>query len=88
MQSFQPDNYRYINLTLFLLGACVNSFPPQSFSAIAPHTKDLYDVSEIVVNLNSAIYPLMYVFLIFPVNYILDTYGIKLGTLIGTLSLT
>jgi hypothetical protein len=56
----------------------------QAFSAIGPTTRDLYGVSELEVNINSMINAVIYPFVLFPTNYILEVYGIKMGTLLGS----
>lgn len=71
---------------LFVLAGCCNNIPPNAFTAVAPTISRVYDIDEIYVNSNNMIYPIMYVIMIFPVNYILETYGLKIGTLIGIYS--
>lgn len=65
------------------MAGAINAFPINAFTAIAPIMKRVYEVDEIYVNLNGLIYSIMYIFMVFPVNYILETYGLKIGTLIG-----
>ena len=78
----QPDSYRYINWTLFFLAALANSVPTQAFSGISPIIKDVYDVSEFSANFQSLIYPISYIYMLLPANYIIDKKGLKIGTLI------
>ncbi len=79
--TIQPDSYRFINLGLFFLAAISNSIPCQTFAGIGPTISSLYSISSLEVNANSLFYPIMYVLMILPANYIIDQKGIKLGTL-------
>ena len=65
-----------------LAGLC-NTIPSNTFITVGPTIRDVYQVSELVVNANAMIYPLMYILTIFPVNFVLEKYGLKIGTLIG-----
>lgn len=76
------DPYRFVNLTLFLLVAVSNSIPCQAFSGVAPAISEIYNVSGLEVNANSLFFPIMYVIMILPANYIIDEKGLKLGTLL------
>lgn len=73
-----------MNLVLFILAGFCNSVATQAFSAIGPITRDLYQVSILQVNINSMTNAIMYPFVLFPTNYIIETYGLKVGTLTGT----
>ena len=74
------DNYRYVNWVLFFLASLINSFPTQAFSAITPIIVEVYQVSETESAIPSMLFPISYVLLLLPVNYILDKKGLKLGT--------
>jgi len=50
---------------------------------IAPAVKNAYDLDNNTVNTISLVYMGFYVFVNFPSNYVLDTYGIRVGVLIG-----
>ena len=78
----QEDSYRYVNWALFFFASLINSFPTQAFAAITPIIVDVYDVSEVISTIPSMLFPISYVFLFIPVNYILDKKGLKPGTLI------
>lgn len=83
MTELRESAYRYVNLFLFILAGCCNSVAPQAFVAIAPTTSKLYGVSELEVNANSMLYSFMFPFVIFPSNYIIEKYGLKVGSLMG-----
>jgi fucose permease len=69
-----------------LAGFC-NSVATQAFSAIGPGTKNLYGVSELEVNIVTMCFSIMYPFVLFPSNYIIEKFGLKVGTLTGNLCL-
>lgn len=75
-----------MNLVLFILAGFCNAVATQAFGAIGPLTRNLYQVSELEVNIVSMCYSIMYPLVIFPSNYIIETYGLKIGTLLGNLS--
>lgn len=83
MTELKESAYRYVNLALFLFAACCNSIAPQAFVAIAPYTSKLYGVSALEVNMNSMMYSIMFPLVIFPSNFIIEKYGLKVGTLLG-----
>lgn len=78
----KPDQYRYVNWILFILAAFCNSIPTQAFAGVAPTVAKVYDISQFAVTIPSLIYPISYIFILIPANYILDKKGLKLGTLI------
>ena len=83
MKEIKEDRYRYVNLVLFIMAGCCNNIPPNAFTAVGPTIQEVYHLQELSVNSNNLIYPIMYLILIFPVNYILEVYGLKVGTVIG-----
>jgi fucose permease len=70
------------------LAAFSNSIPTQAFSGVAPTISKVYDISQFEATIPSIIYPVSYIFLLIPANYILDKKGLKLGTLICKHALT
>jgi fucose permease len=82
----KPDSYRYVNWILFVLAAFANSIPTQAFSGVSPTISKVYEITQLEATIPSLIYPISYVFLLIPANYILDKKGLKLGTLICTFS--
>ena len=85
MTILRESPYRYVNLILFMSASLVNSVAPSAFTAIAPITSELYGVSVLLVNMNNMIYAIMFPLMVFPSNYIIEKYGLKVGTLFGTL---
>lgn len=79
----KPSRYRYINLILFMFAGFCNSIATQAFGAIGPITRDLYQVSELEVNIVSMCNSILYPFILFPSNYVVETFGLKIGTLAG-----
>ena len=77
----QPDTYRYINWLLFFLAASINSIPTQAFSGVAPIISEVYDISEPLTNAQTLFFPLSYIFILLPANYVIDKKGLKIGTL-------
>jgi hypothetical protein len=67
-----PDRYRLVNLLLFLLAAVSNSIPCQALAGVGPAISHIYKLSSLEVNANSLFYPIMYVIMILPANYIID----------------
>lgn len=45
---------------------------------------DVYGVSSFEVNMCSIIYMIAFIIVVFPANYILDKYGLKVGVLLGS----
>jgi fucose permease len=78
----KPDPYRYINWALYVLAALINSIPTQAFSGVSPIITDVYAINEFEANLTSLIYPISYIFILLPANYIIDKKGLKLATLL------
>ena len=83
MTEIESSPYRYVNLVLFMLAGFCNAFPTNSFSSVGPIIMDVYEVDEIFVNINAMIFGIMYVLCVFPINYILERYGLKIGLAIG-----
>ena len=84
----QQDSYRYVNWLIYFLAALVNSVPTQLFSGVSPIAKRVYEITEFEVNLAGLFYPISYIILLIPANYVIDKMGLKLGTLICTLFTT
>lgn len=78
----QKDSYRFINLALFVTASVINSTPSQVFSGVSPTIAEIYEVSEVEVNVTSAIYSISFLIMLLPANYIIDKKGLKTGTLI------
>ena len=81
----KPDPYRYVNWILYFLASTINSIPTQAFSGVSPNITGIYEVSEFEANAIGLIFPISYVFLLLPVNYIIDKKGLKISTLICTI---
>lgn len=84
----KADSYRYVNWVLFVGAALANSIPTQAFSSVSPIICEVFGVSQFEATVPSILYPLTYVFMLLPANYILDKRGLKLGTLFCTCSPT
>jgi fucose permease len=77
----EQDPYRYINWAVFALAAAINSIPTQAFSGVSPIISEVYEITEFEANIPGFIFPLSYLFMLIPSNYILDKKGLKPGTL-------
>lgn len=56
-----------------------------SLQPVADTVANAYSIDPALVNTISLVYMGVYLFMNFPSNYILDTYGCRVGVLIGTL---
>lgn len=81
---FRLYRYRYLNLTLFCLATALNQICWISLQPVADAVANAYETDAATVNTISLVYMGVYLFVNFPSNYIIDTYGCRVGVLIGT----
>ena len=80
---YQLSRYRHINLGVFIFAALVNSLPAQTFSSINSRVEEVFDISRVIVTLNTLLFPVLHPVFAFPSSWILDNYGIKAGCTLG-----
>ena len=66
-----------------MAAALVNSLPTQTFASINKLVADNFSYDPILVTLNILIFPVLHPVCTFPVNWILDKFGMKIGCCIG-----
>lgn len=72
-----------MNLAIYLIAALVNSLPYQTFSSINTIVSKNFDIEPVVVTLNVLLFSILNPIFSFPVNWILDKYGMKIGCSAG-----
>jgi MFS transporter, FLVCR family, feline leukemia virus subgroup C receptor-related protein len=76
--------YRFFNMALFCLTSMLNQICWISLQPVADAVANAYEVDSALVNTISLVYMAVYLFVNFPSNYIIDTYGCRVGVTIGT----
>lgn len=71
--------YRFFNLALFCFTSMLNQICWISMQPVADAVANAYDIDAAMVNTISLVYMGCYLFVNFPSNYIIDTYGCKVG---------
>lgn len=80
---YKESSYRFINFGIYCLAALVNSLPAQTFSSINSLVSDRFQYDQILVTLNTLFFPILHPLFAFPVNWILDKFGMRIGCTIG-----
>ena len=82
-QSYGEYKYRFVIVALFALPSFINGMCWVTLSPVLRKTAEVYGVNEAVVSLAPMSYMIMYLFVNFPSNWILDVKGIRKGVIIG-----
>jgi FLVCR family feline leukemia virus subgroup C receptor-related protein len=82
-EEYQEYPFRYIIVLLFSLPSFINGMCWVVLSPISTNIQSAYEVSDTLVTLVPMLYMVMYIFVNFPSNWILDTKGIRKGVIIG-----
>ena len=77
------SSYRWAILTFYSLIAIIIQIQWLAFASITEAAKSFYHVSNLGIDFLSIIYMLVFIVLSIPASYIIDTYGLKKGLLIG-----
>lgn len=80
---YQEYPYRFAIILLFFLPSFINGMCWVVVSPISTKISECYDVSDTLVTLIPMLYMIMYLFVNFPSNWILDSKGIRKGVIIG-----
>ncbi|GAU87317.1 hypothetical protein RvY_00192-1 [Ramazzottius varieornatus] len=75
---------RWTMLTVFALCSMINAFQWIAYSIISDRVRDFYSVSLIAVDWLSMIYMLVYIPLVFPATWILESGGLRITLLLGS----
>lgn len=80
---------RWVMLALFSLSTVGNAMMWVTCAPISDElsdvlTKQIYGVSQFVVEICSLVYMAAFVPVVFPSNYVLDVFGLRSGVLVGT----
>lgn len=75
--------YRWILLSFYFLLTVVIEIQWLNFASIANEAKIYYQVSNLGIDFLSMIYMIVFIVMSIPASYIIDTYGLKKGLLIG-----
>jgi hypothetical protein len=71
--------YRFFNLLLFCLTSALNQICWISLQPVADAVANAYEIDAAAVNTISLVYMAVYLFVNFPSNYIIDTWGCRVG---------
>jgi fucose permease len=82
-QEYPEYSYRFVIVLLFGLLSFVNGMCWVVVSPIAVPISNAYGVSEAIVSLIPMSYMIIYIFMNFPSNWVLDAKGIKKGIVVG-----
>lgn len=70
-------------LLMFCLTTNVNAVMWVVCSPIADDLEDIYGIGSVYVNMVSLVYMIIFVIIVFPSNYIMDKYGMRVGIIFG-----
>lgn len=76
-------SYRWIILILYFLITVIIEIQWLTFASIASAAQDFYDATALQIDFLSMIYMIVFIILSIPASYIIDTYGLKRGLVIG-----
>ncbi|XP_074598387.1 histamine transporter [Brevipalpus obovatus] len=85
-QEIRTYRKRFFILILFSLYSASNAFQWLQYAIITRKISILYGIDDLFVNLTSMIYMIVFVPGMLPASYILDTKGIRVAILIGSLA--
>lgn len=77
------NSYRWAILIFYSLIAIIIEIQWLTFASISEAAKAFYQVSNLGIDFLSIIYMIVFIVLSIPASYIIDTYGLKKGLLIG-----
>jgi FLVCR family MFS transporter 7 len=78
-EEYREYKYRWVVLTLFVLVSVAGGFANTTCAPITNEVSAIYDVSVIWVEMNTMIYEFVFILMIFPANYITDTFEIRVA---------
>ena len=75
--------YRWVILAIYFLITIIIEIQWLTFASIASEAQSFYGVSALHIDFFSIIYMVVFIIVSLPASYIIDTYGLKTGLLIG-----
>ena len=76
---------RFLVTTLYSLGQMMTSVLMSTINPIAADLSIVYQYSPIVINLSGLLYILMHPLFTFPAAYVIDTKGVRVSIILGSL---
>ncbi len=76
-------SYRWIILALYFLMTMIIEIQWLTFASIATAAQEFYNATPLQIDFLSMIYMIVFIVLSIPASYIIDTYGLKNGLIIG-----
>jgi MFS family permease len=77
--------YRWIILSLYILITIVIEIQWLTFASISSIAQDYYQTTALRIDFLSMIYMLVFIVMSIPASYVVDTWGLKRGLMIGAL---
>lgn len=74
---------RFLVSGLFALSQLMISVVLNTLNPIAAYLTDIYDQHSVTVNLGGLLFVLMHPIFTFPAAFVIDTYGTKVGIMVG-----
>jgi len=78
-------SYRWVILALYFLITMIIEIQWLTFASIASAAQEYYNASALEIDFLSMIYMIVFIVLSIPASYIIDTYGLKTGLVIGAI---
>ena len=78
-------SYRWIILLLYFLIAMIIEIQWLTFASIAEAAREFYGATSMQIDFLSMIYMIVFMILSIPASYVIDTYGLKKGLMIGAI---
>lgn len=78
-------SYRWIILALYFLITVIIEIQWLTFASIAGAAQEYYSATSMQIDFLSMIYMIVFIVLSIPASYIIDTYGLKRGLMIGAI---
>jgi len=78
-------SYRWVILALYFLITMIIEIQWLTFASIASAAQEYYNASALQIDFLSMIYMIVFIVLSIPASYIIDTYGLKKGLVIGAI---
>ena len=77
--------YRWIILSLYVLITIIIEIQWLTFASISEVAQQFYHTSPLRIDFLSMIYMIVFIIMSIPASYIIDTWGLKKGLMIGAL---
>lgn len=77
--------YRWVVLSLYVLLTIIIEIQWLTFASISKVAQEFYQTTALRIDFLSMIYMLVFILMSIPASYIIDTWGLKIGLMIGAL---